>query len=57
MDCLGGRVNKTIQTSFFVSYILVLDALNGAKRAKNIAKRGQKYKIVNFEASLAFEVL
>ena len=58
MDFLGGFVNKTMETSYSESPILVLGALNCAKMAKVIAKLGgQKYKIINFEASIAFEVL
>ena len=37
--------------------VLVLGPLKGEKRAKHMSKRGQKYKIVNFEAEDAFEVL
>ena len=57
MDCLSGWVNKTMQKLYFASHILVLGPLNGAKRAKIMAKRGAKNKIDNFEASDAFEVL
>ena len=35
----------------------VLGPLNYVKRAKLKAKCGQKYKIVDFEANLAFEAL
>ena len=57
MDCLGGWVNRKLHKLFFVRHIFVLDRLNGAKRAKTMAKMGAKYKIVNFEASNTFEVL
>ena len=57
MDCLSGWVSKAMQKLYFTSHILVLVPPNGGKTAKNIAKQGQKYKIVNLEAIGAFEVL
>ena len=57
MDCLSGWVNKTIQKLYFASHIVVLGPLNGAKRANIWSNGGTKYKIDNFEANDAFEVL
>ncbi len=59
MDCLGGWVNETKQKLNFSSHIMVLGPLNGAQMGINYGQTGggQKYKINNFEASNAFEVL
>ena len=57
MDCLSRYVNKLMKKLYFVNHILVLGPLNGAKRAKNMAKGRQQYKIVTFEDNGAFEVL
>ena len=47
----------TMHKLYFASNILVFHPVNGAKGAKYVPKRGQKYKIVNFKADDAFEVL
>ena len=57
MDCLSGWVNKTMQKLYFSSRILVLGLRNDEQGAKIWLNWGQKYKIVNFEANDAFEVL
>ena len=57
MDRLSGWVNKTMQKLYFSSHSLVLDPPNGEKRIINVAEWGQKYKIVNFESNVAYEVL
>ena len=45
--------NKILQKLYFVSYILVLGSLNGAKRTIKLPDGGQKYKIFNFDLSFA----
>ena len=57
MEYLGGWVNKDMPKLYFVSLILVLGLLNGAKRAKFKVKWGSKYEIVKFATDNAFEVL
>ena len=57
MDCLCRSINITIQKLYYASDILVLGTLNGEKGQKLWLNGGQKYKIVNFEADDAFEVL
>ena len=51
-----GKYNNT-EIVLNVSHILVLGPLNGEKGQKIWLNGGQKYKIVNFEADNAFEVL
>ena len=54
---LNGWVNETKQILYFERHILTLAPLIGAKMAKNMANGWKKYKIINFDANDAFEVL
>ena len=46
-----------MQKLYFSRHILVVDPVNGVKRAQIMTQREQKYKIVNFEANDVFELL
>ena len=53
---MGGRVEKLMQNMYLVSYIVLLDPLNGEKRPNLAKNEGSKIRIDYYEAKFAFKV-